>query len=234
MAKLTPQQEHQQLIKANIVGSYANADELIEKGGKKVPIGTTHNGYKKVGEGKWQKVSDKGLTKKEHSEQADRHDSVKKEVSDTNTQYHAAENSAEHREAAKNLDDKEYSDDEVMGKNQSQFTSEEDEKESKEWIDDYFKEYYDDFDDNEIKFSLDKFTEHFGISKDLAQTIIFNLEGDDIMQDVARGDYDGIEFGESDFNDAYWDIVSQDEEFAGFMGEEYEEDDEDEDDEDDD
>lgn len=44
----------------------------IEKG-KKFPIGTISNGYKKIAEGKWKKVSEHGLTKKEHQEKAELH-----------------------------------------------------------------------------------------------------------------------------------------------------------------
>lgn len=50
---MTPQQ-HQELIKSQIAASYnpleksqSTKDNNLEKGGAKVPIGTTHNGYKK-------------------------------------------------------------------------------------------------------------------------------------------------------------------------------------------
>lgn len=94
--------------------------EQIEKG-KKVPIGTVKNGYKKIAEGKWQKVSEHGLTKKEHQDKAAEH---RKLSSDDHTkpnykmsaeqQFHDKE-SFKHGQISMKLNDKEYNDTDVEG-----------------------------------------------------------------------------------------------------------------------
>ena len=131
---LTPQ-EYQQLIKANILGSYNNADQLIEKGGQKMPIGTIHNGYKKVADGKWQKVSEHKntltsnndtiyLTKKDNEKQLEYHTNKLNKVYSSNRSYmeqmhdehYHKEQVSYYIQSMKNLDDKDYSDDEVLGK----------------------------------------------------------------------------------------------------------------------
>lgn len=235
---LTPQQQRTELIKAQIVGSFNNADDLIEKGGAKMPIGTISNGYKKVAEGKWQKVSKHGMTHAEHREKMNQHNqmgagkALNKKME--NDKLRHMKEASKHKIAKEDLDEKDYSDEEVLGKKSSHYASEEDEKSSKEWLEDYFNETSagNDFDISQAKFSLDAFSKHFHIDKDLAKTIIYNLEDEDTMRSIAAGDYDKVGFGESDFNDAYWDIVYDNPEFAQFMGEEVEEDEEDYDDED--
>ena len=42
-------------------------NDILEKG-KSMPIGTITNGFKKIAEGKWRKVSSEGKTKEEHEE----------------------------------------------------------------------------------------------------------------------------------------------------------------------
>jgi len=75
----------------------------LEKG-KSFPIGTVHNGYKKVAEGKWQKVSKHGMTKKDHEEKAKHYDKVGRHI----------EYGKYQREQASELNDKEYDDAHVM------------------------------------------------------------------------------------------------------------------------
>lgn len=84
-------------------------EDMILKG-KKMPIGTISNGYKKVAEGKWQKVSEHGMTKKEHNEKLI-------EMKNNGARPHAdKEDSKEwdkHTSSKSNLDDKDYSDSHV-------------------------------------------------------------------------------------------------------------------------
>lgn len=115
---LTPQQQRTELIKAQIVGSFSNADDLIEKGGAKMPIGTISNGYKKVAEGKWQKVSKHGMTKKEHNDKASEANKKLlglKGKENANEAQLMSERVSLQSEYAENLDDKDYSDEEVLG-----------------------------------------------------------------------------------------------------------------------
>lgn len=84
----------------------------LEKG-KKLPIGTITNGYKKVSEGKWQKVSSHGLTKKEHNDKAN--ESNKKLLGlkgkeNANEAQLMAERASLQSKYANELDDKEYDD----------------------------------------------------------------------------------------------------------------------------
>lgn len=106
--------EHQELIKSQIAGTY------LQKGAK-VPVGTISDGYKKVAEGKWQKVSEHGMTKKEHTEAAERNQNKatsagKREGEDhDDSVVHYQNNAKMHQSKSKDLDDKEYGDAEVMG-----------------------------------------------------------------------------------------------------------------------
>jgi hypothetical protein len=131
---MTPQQ-HQELIKSQIAASYnslekshSTEDNNLEKGGAKVPIGTTHNGYKKVAEGKWQKVSSHGMTKKEHQDKKDFHNNTHTNLQNTQSEDKNSRDDEmsehwnkkhEHKVEANKLNDKEYSDDEVLGKTQN-------------------------------------------------------------------------------------------------------------------
>jgi hypothetical protein len=109
-------------------------DSEIEKG-KSFPVGTVHNGFKKVGEGKWQKVSEHGLTKDEHKNEylATQKSTPKKDqiaivegrVTEKNLDmtYEEIQRKAKernqkeslHREAYNKLDNQEYSDADVLG-----------------------------------------------------------------------------------------------------------------------
>lgn len=68
--------------------------------GKSLPIGAISNGYKKIAEGKWRKVSQQAMTKEEH-------------LANSNPKIGG---SHVHKKIADTLDDKEYTDDEVMKK----------------------------------------------------------------------------------------------------------------------
>lgn len=85
---------HIQYVEKSEVG-----DEL-EKGAKSLPIGAISNGYKKIAEGKWRKVSQQAMTKEEH-------------LANSNPKKGG---SFIHKKIADTLDDKEYTDDEVMKK----------------------------------------------------------------------------------------------------------------------
>ena len=94
----------------------------IEKGTQPIGAITTHNDgkqYKKVAEGDWRPVSEKGMTKKEHqdkqSEHLDHTYNAQQKNEDSEVRRHL-EVERKHGEAAKKLSDKEYSDDEVHGK----------------------------------------------------------------------------------------------------------------------
>lgn len=115
MEQLTPH-EYRELIKSQIIRSFSNVSDLIEKGGAKMPIGTTHNGYKKVAQGKWQKVSNQGMTKKEHFNKNVEHNKAHIDhPNSTIAQWHKNE-ATKHYGLKNSLDDKDYSDDEVLGK----------------------------------------------------------------------------------------------------------------------
>lgn len=101
--------------------SFINTSETLEKG-KKMPIGTITNGYKKVAEGKWQKVSSYGLTKKEHENKIKAGKDLANAYANENSEsaYKKVkmgnEFAAEHEATLlhhDDLDDKEYDDDHV-------------------------------------------------------------------------------------------------------------------------
>jgi hypothetical protein len=99
----------------------SNAAILVIEGaslikGKKVPVGTVTNGYKKVAEGKWQKVSEHGMTKKEHDQKALFHEEKRENARGENSFHKHRIEFDKHDEAAKDLDDKEYDDTHVLGK----------------------------------------------------------------------------------------------------------------------
>lgn len=90
-------------------------EDLLLKGGQSpFPIGTIHNGYKKVAEGQWKKVSDKGMTKQEHLNkekfsEKDAHSNRK----NPGIAQHYSEEASEHRKNAEALDDNNYDDNHV-------------------------------------------------------------------------------------------------------------------------
>lgn len=79
---------------------------------KSMPIGTIHNGFKKIAEGKWRKVSEHGMTKEEHEDRSEQ-----EKFSAVGGNYksiiEAKENSKKHKDIASKLDSKDYSDEEV-------------------------------------------------------------------------------------------------------------------------
>ena len=92
---------------------------LTEKG-ERMPIGTISNGYKKVAEGKWQKVSKYGMTKKEHEEKAKWNSEQAQGHKHSKSDAHKGkfedfdEDAKKHSKAAKELDDNIYSDEDVF------------------------------------------------------------------------------------------------------------------------
>lgn len=83
------------------------------KKGKSYPIGTIHNGYKKVAEGKWHKVGKYDMTKKEHEEKAKDHIDWANSIRNDSAKNAHLKASQEFKEEAQKLDDKEYSDDDI-------------------------------------------------------------------------------------------------------------------------
>ena len=97
----------------------AQQDDIIK--GKSFPIGTVHNGFKKVKDGVWKKVSEHGMTKEEHSEKASEITKERENLpwssKDQNKRVEAKSRSMQldkesmkHSENSSKLDDKEYSD----------------------------------------------------------------------------------------------------------------------------
>jgi hypothetical protein len=79
------------------------SNDMLEKGGKHGQIGEIRNGYKKIAEGKWQKVSKThGWTKKEHQNEV------------KNKLYYGDKSGAfAHEKSASELDSKVYDDEHV-------------------------------------------------------------------------------------------------------------------------
>ena len=70
----------------------------LEKGAA-MPIGTIHNGFKKISEGVWKKVSSMGLTKQEHESR------MKEPIT--------MQEGKSHQKVSKEVDDKDHSDEDV-------------------------------------------------------------------------------------------------------------------------
>lgn len=99
------------LYRDQVQTSYNQQD--LEKG-KAMPVGTVHNGYKKVKEGVWKKVSEHGLTKKEHEGKIKEINQAGPSVS-----HHLDEEYEKHKTSSEKLDDKDYSDTHVLGQTNS-------------------------------------------------------------------------------------------------------------------
>lgn len=85
---------------------------------KSMPIGTIHNGFKKIADGKWRKVSEHGMTKEEHekkvSEHRKRYETKNKNGEDDESTGKEIQLMKIHSRIAKEeLDSKDYSDEEV-------------------------------------------------------------------------------------------------------------------------
>jgi hypothetical protein len=121
-------------IEKSVVGTLAyNIDQNIQKGmspdeaiedvlqkSKSMPIGTIHNGFKKIADGKWRKVSEHGMTKEEHekkvSEHRKRYETKNKNGEDDESTGKEIQLMKIHSRIAKEeLDSKDYSDEEVTG-----------------------------------------------------------------------------------------------------------------------
>lgn len=115
-------------IEKSVVGTLAyNIDQNLQKGmspdeaienvlqkSKSMPVGTITNGYKKIAEGKWRKVSEHGLTKEEHEFKEGSHRTMKEKVQHWG-KAHEEKEEKKHQQAASKLDSKDYSDEEVTG-----------------------------------------------------------------------------------------------------------------------
>lgn len=114
----------------------------IEKG-KKMPIGTISNGYKKIAEGKWQKVSEQGKTKQQHKEYADKHYKNYLEAKRNNEHEDSVLESKQewqqHKKEYEKLDDKEYDDDHV--ENSGKYKKEKFGRPTKEDLQEYFQKH---------------------------------------------------------------------------------------------
>lgn len=108
-------QAQKNLIQKGLYGGLP-CEDIIQKA-KKVPIGTVSNGFKKVAEGKWRKVSDSHkMTKEEHEKEADLADTRHVKFANQNGEddYGHSQDRDMHKQKSKNLDDKEYTDQEKM------------------------------------------------------------------------------------------------------------------------
>lgn len=99
-------------------------EDELEKG-KSLPIGTIHNGYKKIAEGKWRKVSEYGMTKEEHVINARKfaEASFKNRGKEGNSKNN--EKTKLHAEEANKLDSKDYSDEDVTGGDKKSYSTKE-------------------------------------------------------------------------------------------------------------
>lgn len=91
-------------------------EDTLQKS-KSMPIGTIHNGFKKIAEGKWRKVSTSEMTKEEHEAQASHHNEQRVKnpsEKDGKGSWHLSQENS-HKRVASNLDSKDYSDEEVTG-----------------------------------------------------------------------------------------------------------------------
>lgn len=136
-------------IEKSVVGTLAyNIDQNLQKGmspdeaiedvlqkSKSMPIGTIHNGFKKIAEGKWRKVSEHGMTKEEHANEYNKTQKTsskkdqnlilegKKKEENTEMSYKDIQKRTKeredkeklHKEAYSKLDSKNYSEEEVTG-----------------------------------------------------------------------------------------------------------------------
>lgn len=90
--------------------------EWIEKGNKSFPVGTIHNGFKKVAEGKWQKVSKMGLTKEDHETAMSNYNKKDDTGKVPDWAIRAIDKHGHERDK---LDSKEYSDEDITGTEKS-------------------------------------------------------------------------------------------------------------------
>jgi hypothetical protein len=122
-------------IEKSVVGTLAySIEQNIQKGmspdeaienvlqkSKSMPIGTIHNGFKKIAEGKWRKVSEHGMTQREHKDTAYKHEDAAVRTKPTSDKgeddrvYAEEYKAKKHKELASKLDSKDYSDEEVTG-----------------------------------------------------------------------------------------------------------------------
>lgn len=186
---------------AAIDQAQASLDALKEKTGhsdvsgdaeakvKKMPIDTIFNGYKKVAEGKWQKVSTAHkMTKKEHKDFAEKEYSrgsiLKRSgsgASDT-----AFSNGDYHRKHANDLDDKEYDDAHVSGIELQGKVGHPD-SDNQDDIDEFRQDEYDEgYDDSIMSDMEDAIGEEFGIGAEEGKSLHVNdiktiLENYDVM-----------------------------------------------------
>lgn len=101
-------------------------ENSLEKG-KSMPIGTITNGFKKIAEGKWRKVSEHGKTKEEHIYESDKYgEKLNRDnlLPEDSKKYYLDESKRHTKEALK-LDSKEYSDVDVVGKEKEEDYSKE-------------------------------------------------------------------------------------------------------------
>lgn len=116
-------------IEKSVVGTLAyNIDQNLQKGmsvdeaiedvlqkSKSMPIGTITNGYKKIAEGKWRKVSEHGMTREEHEKRSLDMKKYAKEALTGSDKVVKYESHKMHEGIASKLDPKDYSDEEVTG-----------------------------------------------------------------------------------------------------------------------
>ncbi len=78
------------------------------------------------------------------------------------------------------------------------------------YLEKQIKEYFDEYHDILISdnFSLEDFSNYHELPIGNSAVLIQNLEDDDIMSDIANGDYSTFDvYEENQFNDGYWEIL---------------------------
>ena len=105
----------------------------IEKAHSSFPIGTIHNGYKKIAEGIWRKVSQYGLTKKDHERLGRGEDIVGISYPKWIKREELERQKRVHQKEAEKLNNKNYSDEDVIKKEKEEKKKSLPEKGTPEW-----------------------------------------------------------------------------------------------------
>lgn len=78
-----------------------------------------------------------------------------------------------------------------------------------EQIKEYFQDYNEDIYSFDV-FNLVEFAEYVGLTCEQAHVLLVNMEDDQVMSDIAKGNYDTFDqYDENQFNDGYEDTMEQ-------------------------
>lgn len=107
--------------------------DILIKAHSSFPIGTIHNGYKKIAEGYWRKVSQYGLTKKDHERLGRGEDIVGISYPKWIKREELERQKRVHQKEAEKLNNKNYSDEDVIKKEKEEKKKSLPEKGTPEW-----------------------------------------------------------------------------------------------------